>query len=90
VGLDGTWTVTPTADTNVLYVGYRVDEVIAGQAITATGRSAAVTGSLTLAGTQATPVVFADYNITNPSIGPITTEDNGALEFLIVFDRQQP
>jgi polyisoprenoid-binding protein YceI len=180
-GLDGTWTVTPTTDTNVLYVGYRVDEVIAGQAITATGRSAAVTGSLTLAGTQATaadfsvevatitsdnaqrdgqftgrimetetfptatftltapiefgtvpadaeritasatgdltlrgvtrsvtfdvvgfvannqitiaaeiPVVFADYNITNPSIGPITTEDNGALEFLIVFDRQQP
>ena len=31
------------------------------------------------------PVVFADYNIPNPSNGPVTTEDNGVIEFLLVF-----
>ncbi|MEY4175598.1 MAG: hypothetical protein RI900_2763, partial [Actinomycetota bacterium] len=33
------------------------------------------------------PVVFADYGIPNPSFATITTEDNGLLEFVIVFDR---
>lgn len=32
------------------------------------------------------PVVFADYSIANPSIGGITTEDNGLLEFVLVFE----
>lgn len=32
------------------------------------------------------PVVFADYGIANPSIGGITTEDNGLLEFVLVFE----
>lgn len=31
------------------------------------------------------PVVFADYEIDNPSGGPVTTEDNGLLEFILVF-----
>jgi polyisoprenoid-binding protein YceI len=31
------------------------------------------------------PVVFADYNIPNPSSSGITTEDNGVVEFLLVF-----
>ncbi len=31
------------------------------------------------------PVVFADYGISNPSIGGITTEDDGLLEFVLVF-----
>ena len=31
------------------------------------------------------PVVFADYKIPNPSTAGITTEDNGVLEFLLVF-----
>jgi polyisoprenoid-binding protein YceI len=31
------------------------------------------------------PVVFADYNISNPSGGPATTSDNGTLEFLLNF-----
>ena len=31
------------------------------------------------------PVVFADYNIPNPSSAGITTQDNGVLEFLLVF-----
>jgi len=32
------------------------------------------------------PIVFADYQISNPSGGPATTEDHGELEFLIVFE----
>jgi polyisoprenoid-binding protein YceI len=33
------------------------------------------------------PVLFADYNIQNPSFaGFVTTQDNGLLEFLLVFD----
>ena len=31
------------------------------------------------------PVVFADWNIPNPSTGTITTEDNGILEFVLVL-----
>lgn len=33
------------------------------------------------------PVVFADYDIVNPSVAGITTEDNGLLEFVLVFER---
>mgnify|MGYP001823363913 FL=1 len=32
------------------------------------------------------PVVFADYEIANPSVPGITTEDNGLLEFVLVFE----
>lgn len=31
------------------------------------------------------PVTFADWDIENPSFGPVTTEDNGALEFSLTF-----
>ena len=31
------------------------------------------------------PVVFADYQIDNPSTAGITTQDNGVVEFLLVF-----
>lgn len=31
------------------------------------------------------PIVFADYSIANPSFGGITTEDEGLLEFVLVF-----
>jgi hypothetical protein len=31
-------------------------------------------------------VAFADYEIANPSTGGITTEDNGLLEFILVFE----
>ena len=41
------------------------------------GSSIKVNGSI--------PVVFADYDIDNPSGGPATTEDNGTIEFLVVF-----
>ena len=33
------------------------------------------------------PVVFADFGIPNPSIATISTEDNGLLEFVLIFDR---
>ena len=34
------------------------------------------------------PVLFADYNIQNPSFaGFVTTQDHGLLEFLLVFNR---
>jgi len=32
------------------------------------------------------PVTFADYAIENPSTSGITTEDNGLLEFVLVFE----
>ena len=33
------------------------------------------------------PVLFADYNIPNPSFATISTEDNGTLEFILVFEQ---
>ena len=33
------------------------------------------------------PVNFADYDIANPSFGPVTTEDRGEIEFLLVLTR---
>ena len=31
------------------------------------------------------PIVFTDYGIQNPSYGPVKTEDDGLLEFVLVF-----
>jgi polyisoprenoid-binding protein YceI len=31
------------------------------------------------------PVIFSNWNIPNPSFGPVTTEDHGTLEFLLNF-----
>jgi polyisoprenoid-binding protein YceI len=33
------------------------------------------------------PVVFEDYGIENPSFGVVRTEDNGLVEFVLVFER---
>jgi polyisoprenoid-binding protein YceI len=33
------------------------------------------------------PIVFADWSIPNPSFGPVSTEDNGQLEFLITLTK---
>lgn len=33
------------------------------------------------------PIAFADWGIPNPSFGPISTEDHGVLELLVVFTR---
>jgi polyisoprenoid-binding protein YceI len=42
-----------------------------------TGSTLQVAGSI--------PVTFADWNILNPSFGPVTTEDHGVLEFALTF-----
>jgi polyisoprenoid-binding protein YceI len=42
-----------------------------------TGSQVEIAGSI--------PITFADWNIENPSFGPVTTEDHGVLEFSIVF-----
>ena len=33
------------------------------------------------------PVLFEDYGIANPSFGVVATEDNGLVEFVLVFER---
>jgi polyisoprenoid-binding protein YceI len=33
------------------------------------------------------PVLFSDYGIDNPSFAGVTTEDNGLVEFVLVFER---
>ena len=60
-GLEGTWTLDPTigsfTDFSSSWVGYRVDETLAGnRANTAVGRTPDVTGSLVLGGTSITSV----------------------------------
>lgn len=35
----------------------------------------------------AIPVLFSDYEIDNPSTGAVTTEDDGLLEFVLIFQR---
>jgi polyisoprenoid-binding protein YceI len=41
------------------------------------GNTIAVNGTI--------PVTFADFGIPNPSFGPVSTDDHGVLEFLVVF-----
>ena len=38
--------------------------------------------------TGSIPIVFADYNIDNPSGGPAQTEDSGMLEFALNFEKE--
>ena len=33
------------------------------------------------------PVLFSDYGIENPSFGPVSTEDDGLVEFVLVFEQ---
>jgi len=33
------------------------------------------------------PIVFADYDISDPSFASVRTDDNGLLEFVLIFDR---
>ena len=168
IPLDGTWKVTTGSQ-----AGYRVKEVLFGQNNEAVGRTSAVTGDATIAGTKVSaanitvdltqvtsdqsrrdsqfqhrimdtssnpaatfkltqpvdlpsttgrvsvkaigdltlhgvtksavadlqaersgntirvsgsiPVTFADWNIPNPSFGPVSTDDKGLIEFLVVL-----
>jgi polyisoprenoid-binding protein YceI len=53
VGVEGMWKATTKS-----IVGYRVKETLLGQSTEATGRTSAVTGSMTIAGTKATEVAL--------------------------------
>ena len=70
--------VTATATGDLLLHGvtrpvtFDLQAFVSGGKITATG---------------AIPIVFADYDIDNPSTGFVSTEDNGLLEFLLVMAR---
>lgn len=52
--IDGVWRVTEGSQ-----AGYRVDETLAGQSITAVGRTSAVTGSVTISGQSVTAATFS-------------------------------
>lgn len=54
-GIDGAWAVAQAEGT---FVGYRVDEVLAGFNRTAVGRTPAVTGTLVVSGTTVTEATF--------------------------------
>jgi polyisoprenoid-binding protein YceI len=51
VDVDGTWTVSANST-----AGYRVQEILFGQSNTAVGRTSAVTGRMTIAGTEVSAV----------------------------------
>ena len=58
-GIDGTWNVATSTGSDASFVGYRVQEQLAGiGANTAVGRTSKVTGSLTIAGSQVSAVTI--------------------------------
>ena len=74
-GLDGAWAVDTSvgsfADFSDSWVGYRVDETLAGnRANTAVGRTPDVTGTLTMSGTQITAVQV------NADLTSLKSDDN--------------
>jgi polyisoprenoid-binding protein YceI len=91
----GTFTLTSAIDLAPLPVGGVIRDYTAHGNLTLHGTTRAVTFTLTAErkGAQIEvaghiPVLFADYNIQNPSFaGFVTTQDHGLLEFLLVFDR---
>ena len=67
-------TATTTGDLTLHGVTKAVTFDIQGRS---TGSKVEIAGSI--------PITFADWGISNPSFGPVTTEDHGILEFSIVF-----
>ena len=90
----GTFTLTIPIDLAPLPAGGMIKDYTAHGNLTLHGTTRAVTFTLTAErkGSQIEvsgdiPVVFADYNIQNPSFaGFVTTQDHGLLEFLLVFN----
>ena len=90
-----TFTLTSPIDLAPLPVGGVIKQYTAHGNLTLHGTTRAVTFTLTAErkGSQIEvsgdiPVVFADYNIQNPSFaGFVTTQDHGLLEFLLVFSK---
>ena len=91
----GTFTLTSPIGLAPLPAAGVIKEYAAHGDLTLHGTTRAVTFTLTaerkgsrieVAGDI--PVLFADYNIQNPSFaGFVTTQDHGLLEFLLVFNR---
>ena len=72
--------------------GQQAVEITGDLTLHGTTRSITFTATTTVVGpnvnvTGSIPVVFADYNIGNPSGGPAQTEDDGILEFSLNFAR---
>jgi polyisoprenoid-binding protein YceI len=94
----GTFTLTSPIDLAPLPASGVIRDYTAHGKLTLHGATRAVTFTLTAErkGSQIEvagdiPVLFADYNIANPSFaGFVTTQDHGLLEFLLVFDRAGP
>jgi polyisoprenoid-binding protein YceI len=91
----GTFTLTSPIDLAPLPAGGVIKDYTAHGSLTLHGTTRAVTFTLTAErkGSQIEasgdiPVLFADYNIQNPSFaGFVTTQDHGLLEFLLVFSK---
>ena len=91
----GTFTLTSPIDLAPLPAGGVIKDYTAHGHLTLHGTTRAVTFTLTAErkGAQIEvagdiPVLFADYNIQNPSFaGFVTTQDHGLLEFLLVFTK---
>jgi polyisoprenoid-binding protein YceI len=91
----GTFTLTSPIDLAPLPASGVIRDYTAHGRLTLHGTTRAVTFTLTaevkgghieVAGDI--PVLFADYNIQNPSFaGFVTTQDHGLLEFLLILDR---
>ena len=69
-------TITPKATGNLLLRG-TTKPVVIDLSARRRGNTIQVNGTI--------PIKFADWNIPNPSFGPVTTQDHGLLEFLLVF-----
>ncbi len=70
--------ITATASGDLLLHGVTQPATF-GLTAKRTGNKIAVSGSI--------DVKFADYDITNPSGGPVTTEDHGLIEFALAFSK---
>jgi polyisoprenoid-binding protein YceI len=91
----GTFTLTSPIDLAPLPATGVIKSYTAHGKLTLHGTTRAVTFTLTAERKGANievagdiPVLFADYNIANPSIGGfVTTQNHGLLEFLLVFSK---
>lgn len=91
----GSFTLTSPIDLAPLPATGAIKSYTADGKLTLHGTTRAVTFTLTAERAGANievaghiPVLFADYNIQNPSVaGFVTTQNHGLLEFLLVFSR---
>jgi len=91
----GTFTLTSPIDLAPLPATGVIKSYTAHGKLTLHGTTRAVTFTLTAERKGANievagdiPVLFADYNIQNPSVGGfVTTQNHGLLEFLLVFSK---